>query len=71
MAGPAVPEPKPDLGWKATVAALVFVVTILTGFGAATAVSFDDTSHSDDSHAEDSHDDDHAEDSHAEDSHDE
>lgn len=41
MAGPAVPEPKPDLGWMATLAAFIFVAIILTGFGVATASSYD------------------------------
>lgn len=42
MAGSATPEPKPQLGWKATVAALVFVATILAGFGVATATNHED-----------------------------
>lgn len=42
MAGSAVPEPKPDLGWKATVAGLVFSATILAGFGVATATNHED-----------------------------
>lgn len=42
MAGSAAPEPKPDLGWKATVAGLVFSATILTGFGVATATNHED-----------------------------
>jgi len=61
MAGSATPEPKPNLSWKATVAAVVFAVTILTGFGVATATNHEDNfDHSEESHAEDSH----AEDSH-------
>ncbi len=42
MAGSAAPEPKPDLGWKATVAGFVFAATILTGFGVATATNHED-----------------------------
>ena len=42
MAGSAVPEPKPDLGWKATVAGLVFSATILAGFGVAAATNHED-----------------------------
>gem|GEM_PF-1339553 len=73
MAGTPTPEPKPNLGWKATVAALVFSVTVLTGFGVATATNHEDNfDHSDevshdDDHADESHEgDDHAEDDHAE-----
>jgi len=43
MAGPAIPEPKPELGMKATIAALVFALTILVGFGIATAATFEDS----------------------------
>lgn len=43
MAGSAAPEPKPDLGWKATVAGLVFSATIVAGFGVATATNFEDS----------------------------
>ena len=42
MAGSATPEPKPDLGWKATVAGIVFSAAILTGFGVATATNHED-----------------------------
>lgn len=42
MAGPAAPEPKPDHGWKATVAGLVFSASILAGFGVVTAVNHED-----------------------------
>ncbi len=60
MAGPVEPEPKPDLGWKATVAGLVFAAAILIGFGAATAASYDgDKAHYDD-HGEEYGDDDHS-----------
>lgn len=43
MAGSPTPEPKPNLGWKATVAGLVFSATVLTGFGVATATNHEDT----------------------------
>lgn len=79
MAGSPPPvEDTPKLGIKATIAALVFVVTILGGFGAATAASFNNSdadhgndSHEADDHGDDSHDDDHSDegDSHDDDSH--
>lgn len=42
MAGSATPEPKPQLGWKATVVGFVFSATVLTGFGVATATNHED-----------------------------
>lgn len=44
MAGTPVPEETPKLGWKATVAGFVFAAAVLTGFGVATAVSYEDSS---------------------------
>ncbi len=41
MAGTPPPVDIPKLGIKATVAGLVFALTILAGFGAATAASYD------------------------------
>ncbi len=41
MAGTPPPVDTPKLGIKATVAGLVFALTILAGFGAATAASYD------------------------------
>lgn len=62
MAGTPVPEESPQLGWKATVAGLVFALLVLGGFSAATAVSYeDDKSHGDD-HGEELSEDDHADD---------
>lgn len=69
MAGTPAPVEGPKLGIKATLAGLVFALTILAGFGAATAASYDgDAGHGDDhgeEHGDDygedkSHDDDHA-----------
>ena len=48
MAGSPVPEETPKLGWKATVAALVFAFAVLGGFGIATAIAVD----GDDDHGE-------------------
>ena len=42
MAGTPVPQETPKLGWKATVAGFVFAAAVLTGFGVATAVSYED-----------------------------
>ncbi len=42
MAGKPQPEEQPQLGWKATVAGLIFALAVLGGFGAATAISYDD-----------------------------
>ncbi len=48
MAGTPVPEDSPKLGWKATVAGLIFALAVLGGFSAATAVSYEgDKSHDD------------------------
>ena len=78
MAGTPTPEPKPNLGWKATVAGLVFSATVLTGFGVATATNHEDTfkkkddvveadyEEGEDSHAEEGDSHDEGEDSHAE-----
>lgn len=53
MAGSPQPVPDaPKLGMKATIVGLVFVITILTGFGVATAVSFEDSVSHDDDHGE-------------------
>lgn len=68
MAGSPVPEASPKLGIKATIAGLVFALTVLVGFGAATAASYEDTNDHGDDHGE-SHDDDHSDDH--EDDHDE
>lgn len=70
MAGSAVPEETPKLGWKATVAGFVFAAAVLGGFSAATAVSYEDKgydTHGDD-HADDGHTDDeeHSDDDHSE-----
>ena len=67
MAGTPVPEETPKLGIKATVAGLIFVVSILAGFGVATAASYEDSTDHGDDHSED-HGDDHSED-HADDDH--
>lgn len=56
MAGTPVPEESPKLGWKATVAGLVFALAVLGGFSAATAVSYEDKGHDD--HGEEHSDDD-------------
>ena len=79
MATSPPPQDSPKLGMKATIAGLVFVLAILSGFGVATAVSYEDNMHHDDhgddygdDHSEDDHDDDHSddhEDDHAEDDH--
>ncbi len=78
MAGSAPVEEAPKLGRAATITGFLFVLLILTGFSAATAVSFEDSvskihaedDHGDDDHAGDDHgDDDHADDDHAEDDH--
>ncbi len=73
MAGSAPIEETPKLGRAATITGFIFVLLILTGFSAATAVSFEDSvsqdhaeDHADD-HAEDDHADDHGEDDHADD----
>lgn len=74
MAGTPPPvEPGPKLGMKATIAGLVFALTILAGFGAATAASYDADAgkdkygeeHSDDDHGDDHSDDDHSDDDHS------
>ena len=70
MAGPVEPEPKPDLGLKHTVAGLIFAGAILTGFGAATAASYDNADSSYDSeydsdYGDDAYEDDHADEEHA------
>ena len=65
MAGTPTPEPKPNLGWKATVAGLVFSATVLTGFGVATATNHEDTFKKKDDVAEADYED--GEESHAED----
>lgn len=70
MAGPVEPEPKPDLGWKATVAGLVFAAAILVGFGAATAASYDGDKDKYDDHGEeygDDHGDEYDDDDHGDD----
>ena len=64
MAGTPVPEETPKLGWKATVAGLVFALAVLGGFSAATAVSYEDKGHDD--HGEE-HGDDHSDEEHGED----
>lgn len=62
MAGTPEPEETPELGWRATVAGLVFALLVLGGFSAATAVSYeDDKSHGDDHGEEHSDDEDHSE----------
>lgn len=55
MAGTPVPEETPKLGWKATVAGFIFAAAVLSGFGVATAVSYEDKGYDKDSgeHAED------------------
>lgn len=60
MAGNSTPEPSPQLGWKATVAGLIFALAVLGGFGVATAISTDQDSDHGDEHGEESesHDDD-------------
>ena len=82
MAGSAPVEEAPKLGKGATLAGFLFVVLILTGFSAATAISHEDKvaeihdhSHDDDhgddhadDHGDDDHGDDHADD-HADDDH--
>ena len=68
MAGSAPIEETPKLGRAATITGFIFVLLILTGFSAATAVSFEDSVSQD--HAEDhadDHADDHGEDDHADD----
>ncbi|MDW3176897.1 MAG: hypothetical protein R8J94_05895 [Acidimicrobiia bacterium] len=66
MAGTPVPEDSPKLGWKATVAGLIFALAVLGGFSAATAVSYEgDKGHGDD-HGEEHSDDDHGEEEHSE-----
>lgn len=62
MAGTPVTEEAPKLGWKATVAGFVFAAAVLSGFGVATAVSYEDKGHDKDSadHSDD-HGDDHSE----------
>lgn len=75
MAGSAPMEETPKLGRAATITGFLFVVLILTGFSAATAVSYEDSvshdhdeEYADDGHGEDDHaEDDHGEDDHAED----
>lgn len=78
MAGSPPPVEMPKLGMKATVAGLVFALTVLLTFGAATAASFEDSvsksdkseeSHEDDHSGDDHADDDHADDDHADDDH--
>lgn len=74
MAGSAPVVEKPKLGRAATITGFVFVLLILTGFSAATAVSYEDKvgeyyssdDHGDD-HADDDHSDDHADDDHSDD----
>ena len=76
MAGSAPVVEKPKLGRAATITGFVFVLLILTGFSAATAVSYEDKvgeyyssdDHGDD-HADDDHSDDHADDDHADEDH--
>lgn len=58
MAGTTPQEPTPKLGWKATVAGLVFALAVLGGFGAATAIAYDGDSGDDHSEETESHDDD-------------
>lgn len=53
MASSPPPEDGPKLGIKATIAGLVFVLVVLSSFGVATAVSYEDNMHYDD-HSEDS-----------------
>lgn len=78
MAGSPPPVEVPKLGMKATVAGLVFALTVLLTFGAATAASYQDSvdhsdeigeDHADDGHGEDDHGDDHSDDDHADDDH--
>jgi len=76
MAGSPEPVETPKLGWKATVAGLVFALTVLVGFGAATAASYDgedhhkdeygehDESHDDEKAHDDDHSDEHGDDDH-------
>jgi len=67
MAGTPPPVETPKLGMKATIAGLVFALTILAGFGAATAASYDgDKAKYDDDHGEE-HDDGHKDDEHSDD----
>lgn len=66
MAGTPVPEEQPKLGWKATVAGLIFALAVLGGFSAATAISYDDGH--DDNHGEE-HSEDHADETHSDDEH--
>ena len=54
MAGSPQPVPEaPKLGMKATIAGLVFVILVLTGFGAATAASYDGDSKYGDEYGDD------------------
>lgn len=66
MAGTTPEEPTPKLGWKATVAGLVFALAVLGGFGAATAIAYDGDSGDDHSEETESHDDDSGDDEHSE-----
>lgn len=62
MAGTPVPEEQPKLGWKATVAGLIFALAVLGGFSAATAISYDDDHGAD--HGEEQNED-HADETHS------
>ena len=66
MAGTTPEEPTPKLGWKATVAGLVFALAVLGGFGAATAIAYDGDSGDDHSEETESYDDDSGDDEHTE-----
>lgn len=59
MAGTTTPEPAPKLGWKATVAGVLFALAVLGAFGASTAIAAngDDADHHEADHEDvDSHD---------------
>jgi len=60
MATSPPPEDGPKLGIKATIAGLVFVLAVLSSFGVATAVSYEDNMHYDDHSGDDDHSDDHS-----------
>lgn len=56
MAGNPVPEETPKFGWKATVAALVFALSVLGGFGVATAIAVDGADDHGEEHSEETED---------------
>lgn len=68
MASPKPPVDVPPAKWWAPLVGLIFALVVLTGVGAAAAVSMSDDDHADD-HSDDYSDDDHSEDDHSEDEH--